>query len=130
MLPVSEITQFPSVLVRLDGVKSAIIDEFNQYVRPTLNPKLTKFSIELTAITQRTVDQSEALPAVMTKYMGWLQQHGLTDAAGRRVGDWAICTWSDADIGSQLTRELAFKQIAMPACFDKCAPSLGLGTHV
>lgn len=61
ILPISELTQFPSVLVRLAGWESSIIDEFNEYVRPTLNPSLTKFSTELTGITQHTVDKSKTL---------------------------------------------------------------------
>ena len=58
MRPIAEITQFPSVLVKLDynggggadggGADGgcAVVDEFNAYVRPTLNPTLTPFSIE------------------------------------------------------------------------------------
>ena len=56
MMPCSEITQFPSVLVRLDGRRSHVVDEFDTFVRPTLNPTLTRFSIELTAITQEDVE--------------------------------------------------------------------------
>ena len=28
------------------------------------------------------------------------------------AGHWAICTWTDADIGAQLVRELSFKDRA------------------
>ena len=56
MVPCSEITQFPSVLVKLDGRKTAIVDEFDTFVQPTLNPMLSKFATELTAITQEQVD--------------------------------------------------------------------------
>lgn len=119
MLPVSEITHFPSVLVRLDGRNSKVLDEFSQYVRPTLNPLLTQFSIELTAITQEMVDNSNPLPKVMEDYMSWLRQHGLVNRDGERLGRWGFCTWSDADIGSQLTSELRYKHMAIPPCFDK-----------
>ena len=66
MLPVSEITQFPSVLVRLDGQRSSIIDQFDTFVRPTLNPTLTPFSIQLTAISQSDVDAAPTLVAVVS----------------------------------------------------------------
>ncbi|CAK0791041.1 unnamed protein product [Prorocentrum cordatum] len=120
MLPVSEITQFPSVLVRLDGRRSAVVDEFNAYVRPTLNPTLTAFSIELTGITQRMVDRSEPLREVIAQYLSWLQSHQLIEGDSHdRIGRWAFCTWSDADVGSQLVRELRHKEMPMPACFDR-----------
>ena len=96
MLPVSEITQFPSVLLALRGRESAIVDEFNTYVRPRLNPTLTQFSVQLTGITQEMVDASPILEDVLPKYLEWLQSHGLvSDSTGTRSGHWAFCTWSD-----------------------------------
>ncbi|CAE7695822.1 Eri1 [Symbiodinium microadriaticum] len=84
--PISEITQFPSVLVRLAGRKTAIVDEFNAYVRPTLNPILPQFSIDLTGITQDMVDRSAPLEEVLPQYMEWLKSHGLVSDDGRRQG--------------------------------------------
>ncbi|KAL3908441.1 MAG: hypothetical protein SGILL_008479, partial [Bacillariaceae sp.] len=101
MLPVAEITQFPSVLMKLFESRDAAttfysdsrasakripskissfsnvnlpedltmpttnkirhdalaVAGFDTFVRPTLNPKLSKFSIELTAISQANVDK-------------------------------------------------------------------------
>eukprot|EP00900_Chrysochromulina_parva_P023179 jgi/Chrpa1/5495/Chrysochromulina_OHIO_Genome00018511-RA len=119
MLPVSEITQFPSVLVRLDGQRSSIIDQFDTFVRPTLNPTLTPFSIQLTAISQSDVDAAPTLVAVVPQYLAWLRGHGLVDDEGARRGSWSFCTWSDADIGGQLATELRVKGLAMPSCFDQ-----------
>ena len=48
MLPVSEITQFPSVLVKLAGRQTVIVSEFDTFVKPTLNPTLSKFATDLT----------------------------------------------------------------------------------
>eukprot|EP00439_Symbiodinium_sp_Y106_P053455 s246_g7.t1 len=106
--PISEITQFPSVLVRLAGRKTAIVDEFNAYVRPTLNPILPQFSIE---------------PRLQKS--GWLKSHGLVSDDGRRQGHWAICTWTDADIGAQLVRELSFKDLHSRKPVSHCAPTCG-----
>ena len=117
MLPVSEITQFPSVLVSLQGTASRIVDEFDTFVRPVLNPKLTSFSIGLTGITQADVHAAPILEKVIPAYLSWLQSHGLVDQAGKKIGHWAIATWSDADIGSQLAREAAYKKILLPECF-------------
>ena len=118
MEPCSEITQFPSVLVRLDGHASAAIDEFDTFVRPVYNPQLTPFAVGLTAIKQADVDAAPMLAEVLPRYLEWLRGHGLVDAAGRRLGSWCVCTWSDADIGGQLSSECRHKEIAMPACFD------------
>merc|ERR1712118_80324 len=86
MLPISEITQFPSVLVRLDGRSSTIVSEFNSYVRPTLNPTLTDFSIQLTSITQEMVDSAPTLDQVLPKYIEWLKDNGLVaDSNGTKV---------------------------------------------
>eukprot|EP00438_Fugacium_kawagutii_P034101 Skav232061 [mRNA] locus=scaffold1641:126681:146268:- [translate_table: standard] len=117
--PISEITQFPSVLVRLNGHRSCIVDEFNTYVRPTLNKQLPQFSIDLTGITQDMVDRSPALEDALSSYMQWLRSHGLVGSEGQRIGSWAFCTWSDADIAAQLVREFHFKKIDIPSCFDQ-----------
>ena len=90
--PISEITQFPSVLVKLDGPNSRIIDEFNTYVRPVLNPTLTKFSIELTGITQQMVNNAPTLPNALDKYLSWLKKHNLINKNNERVGKWYITT--------------------------------------
>ena len=152
MLPCSEITQWPSVLVRLDGRHSHVVDEFDTFVKPTLNvtarrlkpggwtsihappvtthdilrgappcvqPRLTPFSIALTAITQADVDGAPTIEAVLPRYLQWLRQHGLCDADGNRVGaPWCLCTWSDADIGGQLASECRHKGVAVPPCLD------------
>eukprot|EP00927_Polykrikos_kofoidii_P057064 TRINITY_DN51174_c0_g1_i1.p1 TRINITY_DN51174_c0_g1~~TRINITY_DN51174_c0_g1_i1.p1 ORF type:complete len:407 (+),score=42.62 TRINITY_DN51174_c0_g1_i1:74-1294(+) len=119
MVPISEITQFPSVLVKLAGRKSTVVDEFNTYVRPTLNPVLTKFSIELTGITQDTVNCSPPIEDALRDYLNWLRRHELvSDELGTKVGRWEFCTWTDADIGMQLVRELRHKHLTMPPCFE------------
>ena len=143
MKPCSEITQFPSVIVRLEGRSSHVVDEFDTFVRPVLNPTLTQFSIDLTAITQADVDAAPILETVMPRYVEWLRSHKLVDADGRRIGHWCLSTWSDADIGGQLSAECRHKGLAVPACFDswvdlkvcyrrhyKMAPKGGLRTCV
>ena len=120
MEPCGEITQFPSVLVKLGGRHaSAITDEFDTFVRPVFNPTLTPFATALTAITQSDVDAAAPLMEVLPRFVRWLQSHGLCDADGRRTGSpWCFCTWSDADIGGQLSTECRFKGLTIPPCFD------------
>lgn len=45
-----EIIEFPAVLV--DAKNRKIIDNFQAFVKPTINPKLSDFCIKLTGITQ------------------------------------------------------------------------------
>ena len=91
---------------------------YNTFVRPTLNPTLTKFSIELTGITQDEVDRAPAIDEVIVDYMKWLRGLGLADAGGNRIGSWSFATWSDADL-SILGMELQHKSIDLPPCFDR-----------
>lgn len=117
MEPCAEILQFPSVLVRLAGRDSRIVDEFDTFVRPTFNPTLTPFSAQLTGIRQADIDAAPPLKAAMASYLGWLASHGLASPEGAKLGHWAICTWSDADVGSQLATEARTKGLDVPACF-------------
>ena len=94
VLPCSEITQFPAVLVQLDGRASRVIDEFDTFVRPTLNPTLTRFSVDLTAITQADVDAAPPIEDALPRFVVWLRARGLVDADGGRLGAWSFCTWS------------------------------------
>eukprot|EP00929_Paragymnodinium_shiwhaense_P072834 TRINITY_DN36988_c0_g1_i2.p1 TRINITY_DN36988_c0_g1~~TRINITY_DN36988_c0_g1_i2.p1 ORF type:complete len:174 (-),score=39.73 TRINITY_DN36988_c0_g1_i2:380-901(-) len=65
------------------------------------------------------VDSAPQLPEALAKYLAWLKSHGLvTDEKGTKAGRWAICTWSDADVGGQLVKELRYKQLEMPPCFN------------
>eukprot|EP00937_MAST-01D_sp_MAST-1D-sp2_P006243 g6243.t1 len=120
VLPVAEITQFPSVLVDLRGAPCACIaGEFDTFVRPTLNPRLSAFATELTGITQAQVDAAPAIGEALRRYTRWLAGRGLVDAAGQRVGRWVAATWGDVDIMSTLRLELAHKGLPFPAFFDR-----------
>jgi inhibitor of KinA sporulation pathway (predicted exonuclease) len=123
MTPLPEITQFPSALVRLpfkrgDGA-AVVVDTFNTYVRPVLNPVLTNFSIELTGITQDTVDTAPTIPEALPLYLAWLRGHGLIDAEGQRVGHWQVVTWGDVDVMTILRRELLHKGVDFPPFFNQ-----------
>mmetsp|Transcript_30497 Transcript_30497/g.89167 ORF Transcript_30497/g.89167 Transcript_30497/m.89167 type:complete len:628 (-) Transcript_30497:1188-3071(-) len=77
---------------------------FDTFVRPTLIPKLTKFSIELTGITQDEVDRAPTIDRVVVEYMKWLRGLGLVDSEGNRVGNWCFTTWGDVDLMSTLRK--------------------------
>jgi 3'-5' exoribonuclease 1 len=52
----SEVIELPTVL--LDGRTMRVVDEFQSYVRPVVNPTLTAFCTELTGIQQSWVDDT------------------------------------------------------------------------
>eukprot|EP00588_Corethron_pennatum_P002943 CAMPEP_0194294480 /NCGR_PEP_ID=MMETSP0169-20130528/50755_1 /TAXON_ID=218684 /ORGANISM="Corethron pennatum, Strain L29A3" /LENGTH=616 /DNA_ID=CAMNT_0039043343 /DNA_START=134 /DNA_END=1984 /DNA_ORIENTATION=- len=150
MLPVAEITQFPSVALELFNVRSGgaapdrrggthrslppdltdappqgashdarAVSSFDTFVRPTLNPALTEFSVRLTAISQDQVDAATTIGAVVHRYVKWLRSLGLVDSGGSRVGNWSFVTWGDSDIMQTLRLELRHKSIPLPPCFDR-----------
>ncbi len=104
--------------MQLQGRATAIVDEFDTYVRPRYNPILTTFAKNLTGIKQKEIDDAPPLKEALTQYLNWLCSHGLVDHTGRKIGRWAIATWSDADIGSQFAKEMKYKNMPIPHCFN------------
>ena len=162
--PIAEITQFPSVVMKIVDTKeqgvvvpksmgksasAAAADEgsppplptdltepispddartqqdahavsiFDTFVRPTLNPTLTQFSIDLTGINQAQVDTAPSIDETIQKYTRWLTSLRLVDELGHRRGNWCFATWGNADIASTLRTELSYKSIALPPYFDR-----------
>lgn len=154
--PIAEITQFPSVAMKLvdrnDGLPSVesstsfanrtpvpvpadlaapmphdsgvvqdayAVSVFDSFVRPTLNPTLTPFSITLTAITQAQVDTAPSIQKTLELYTNWLASLDLIDKHNNRRGNWCFATWGDVDIMTTLRLELAYKSIDLPPCFDR-----------
>ena len=160
MMPIAEITQFPSVCMKLVERNSKslrhgtdmqqaeqensrsndiilpvdltrpcdwsarqdayAVSAFDTFVKPTYNPKLTKFSIELTAITQEQVDNAPTVDVALKNYVCWLSSLDLVDpVSGNKKGNWCFVTWGDGDIMSTLREELQHKSIELPSCFDR-----------
>jgi inhibitor of KinA sporulation pathway (predicted exonuclease) len=95
------------------------VSAFDTFVRPTLNPRLTQFSIDLTAITQEDVNAAPTIDIALKSYMKWLKSLDLVDGNGFRKGNWCFATWGDVDIMSTLRQELEYKSIRLPPCFDR-----------
>ncbi|KAI9025144.1 ribonuclease H-like domain-containing protein [Phycomyces nitens] len=71
----NEIIEFPVVLV--DAHTFEIVDEYRSYVKPTINPILTKFCLELTGIDQATVDRSPCFIDVLDDFQEFLAKWSL-----------------------------------------------------
>jgi len=70
-----EIIEFPAVLVNTE--KMAIVDQFQAFVKPVINPILTPFCKTLTGISQEQVDNAPEFPAVLEQFEEWLAKHKL-----------------------------------------------------
>ncbi|XP_042634858.1 3'-5' exoribonuclease 1-like [Cyprinus carpio] len=70
-----EIIEFPMVLI--DTHTLEIVDSFQEYVKPVLNPQLSEFCVKLTGITQKVVDEAETFHQVLKRAVSWLQEKEL-----------------------------------------------------
>ncbi|XP_042367273.1 3'-5' exoribonuclease 1 [Plectropomus leopardus] len=70
-----EIIEFPMVLINTHTLE--IVDSFQEYVKPELNPQLSDFCVKLTGITQKMVDEADTFPAVLQRAVTWLQEREL-----------------------------------------------------
>lgn len=101
-----EIIEFPSVLYELtmDG-EVKYIEEFSKYVRPVLEPILSKFCTELTGITQDKVDLAEPIEIVNEQHHQWLNSN-------TRLGDPIyIITCGALDLDIMLAKEVHNKNL-------------------
>lgn len=96
------------------------VSAFDTFVKPTFNPILSDFSIQLTAITQEQVNAAPTIDIALQSYMKWLESLDLADEKdGTRKGNWCFATWGDVDIMTTLRQELQYKCIQLPPCFDR-----------
>ena len=57
--------------VRIDAALT-IIDEFDSFFRPVVEPKLSQFCTALTTIKQADVDGADMFPAVFARFLEWI----------------------------------------------------------
>lgn len=70
-----EIIEFPMVLINTHTLE--IVDSFQEYVKPEVNPQLSDFCVKLTGITQKMVNEADPFPAVLQRVVAWLQEREL-----------------------------------------------------
>ncbi|KAG5835173.1 hypothetical protein ANANG_G00269320 [Anguilla anguilla] len=70
-----EIIEFPMVLVNTHTLE--IEDSFQEYVKPETNSQLSDFCVQLTGITQETVDKADSFSSVLQRAVAWLQEKEL-----------------------------------------------------
>lgn len=102
-----EIIEFPIILVDLN--KMEIVEKFHEYVRPVINPKLTKFCSKLTGISQATVDAADTFPEILDHVEEWLRKHSLGDTVS-----FAVLTDGPWDMYRFMYNQCEISQIPMP----------------
>ncbi|GMI44301.1 hypothetical protein TrCOL_g9889 [Triparma columacea] len=117
MRPHAEIIEWGCVLVDLRSRPAEIVSEFQEYVKPKYNPRLTDFCKELTAITQEQVDQGSSLETTIDNFDSWLRRNGVKVSVIPL--SYAVVTWSDADLGSTLPREMIHLNIPRRDHFER-----------
>lgn len=65
----NEIIEIGAIKVDSSGI---IVDEFNEFIQPKLNPKLSEFCTELTSISQYDIDGAETFPKVISNFTNWI----------------------------------------------------------
>jgi len=112
-----EIIEFPSVLFKIteneDENSDEFISIFSEYVKPTINSKLTKFCTELTGITQEVVDNSDIFKNVYKRHVKWIAENVPQDS------NFIIATCGHWDLATQLKRELKNKKLASHSYYNK-----------
>ena len=73
--------------VRLDAALT-IVDEFDSFVRPVIEPKLSQFCTALTTIKQADVGGADMFPAVFARFLEWIG-----------AGPYRLCSWGFFDVG-------------------------------
>lgn len=93
--------EFGAVLLNL--INGSVVSEFQRYVRPTMNPILSDYCMNLTGIRQDVVDRQGTFPLAFVAFKSWLGEHlgnGLKFATPylRNGFNVAFCTWTNYDL--------------------------------
>jgi len=120
-LDVQEIIEFPTVFVSASTGKVEFI--YHTYVKPDVNPTLTKFCTELTGIEQETVENGISIQEALVSHRAFLEKHGLVSALeaaespeehkGKKTFVYATC--GDWDLKTCLPKQLRYRGISCPA---------------
>ncbi|XP_066502332.1 3'-5' exoribonuclease 1 [Hoplias malabaricus] len=102
-----EIIEFPMVLIDTHSLE--IVDSFQEYVKPELNPQLSDFCIQLTGITQEMVNEAESFPRVIRRVVAWLQEKEL----GTKY-KYALLTDGSWDMSKFLYTQCRISQLRFP----------------
>lgn len=116
-----EIIEFPCILY--DIKKNKIISEFQQYVMPFENPRLTPFCTNLTGIQQHQVNNGVPLGTCLMLFKKWLRDQEFAHKIPLNISDpmkkCIMATWSNWDINICLRYECQRKRLTIPNVFNE-----------
>lgn len=120
---VQEIIEFPAVLINLET--GEIEKEFQRYVRPTELSELSDYCINLTGISQETVNNGALIQDVLDEFRKWVKEvvkeKDLILPKMKKSnldGNCALVTWTNWDFLIQLRNECNRKQLRKPSFFN------------
>jgi inhibitor of KinA sporulation pathway (predicted exonuclease) len=96
-----EIIEIGAVMVDAKSLK--IVDEYEIFIKPILNPTLTTFCKTLTTITQKDVDEAVGYKEALENFKNWYS----------RYDDFLFCSWGDYD-RNQFKLDSALHNVAYP----------------
>jgi ERI1 exoribonuclease 3 len=110
-----EITEFPILVMRTST--GEIVDQFHEYVRPVVNPKLTEFCTKLTGIEQSTVDLADPFLAVWKRANTFIETKVRTLVGGQTA---TFVTCGDWDLETMLPAQLKLSDVnSVPAVWKR-----------
>lgn len=86
-----EIIEFP--VLKVNSQTYEIESVFHSYVRPIVNPELSKFCTQLTGIAQEQIDSQPVFEDVFENFQRWLEKENLLSGAKfacASCGDWDL----------------------------------------
>ncbi|MFD0588005.1 exonuclease domain-containing protein [Paenibacillus sp. GCM10027627] len=93
----------PNEIIEIGALKIndslEIVDEFQTFIKPTLNPALSDFCKKLTSITQSDTDKAPSFPQACNEFRNWIGE-----------GSYFLCSWGFYD-KSQLKKDCALHEI-------------------
>jgi len=104
---------FPSIII--DAKTLEEVDRIQIYVKPVIDPILTKFCIKLTGIKQSWVDNAVLFPEAFKTYIEWLAKNGLNLESNPK--NFTFITCGDWDLRSMLPRQCALVDLKIPSYF-------------
>jgi inhibitor of KinA sporulation pathway (predicted exonuclease) len=96
-----EIIEIGAVMVDAKSLK--IVDEYEIFIKPILNPTLTTFCKTLTTITQKDVDEAVGYKEALENFKNWYS----------RYDNFLFCSWGDYD-RNQFKLDSALHNVAYP----------------
>jgi inhibitor of KinA sporulation pathway (predicted exonuclease) len=107
-----EIIEFPSVLIHVgDGFNPKIVSEFQEYIKPVRNPKLTEFCKSLTGISQCKVDGGSDFESALKRHAEWLAEKIGARPTSENV---IVVTCGDWDIKTMLPKQCELTGVDVP----------------